>query len=321
MPIKTDLGLLGGADALMKGAIEGYERAQDRKMKQMELEAKLNSDKENRERQSKEDIEKTRRGLFDDRNKFQETYGFTPDNQQDIYDKTVISQEQAPQHVDPETGMLQSGFLVKPSGVLTKAEREQQRLDNQDRHQMTMEDLAREGLLLKKQTANKEKGGKLLTDAAVGAMAGYDSAESQLQDVLAGITRQSENMGPIAGRLSSANPYATDPQAFDATMKTAAQEIAKGLEGGKLSDQDIIRYRKMLPNMSDTPELAKKKVQAFQNLIATKRDAALKNYGAAGYKTGTLGSGARAPKGPPKPKSVIQNGHTYILNEATGEYE
>ena len=28
-----------------------------------------------------------------------------------------------------------------------------------------------------------------------------------------------------------------------------------------------------------------------------------------------------APVTSAKPKSVIQNGHTYILNEATGEYE
>jgi len=83
--------------------------------------------------------------------------------------------------------------------------------------------------------------------------------------------------GPIKGKISQGKAYLELGEAgkraksFDAQLKLNAQTIGKYLEGGKLTDADIDRYKAMLPSLYDSPEVANKKTILLQNLIAKKQ--------------------------------------------------
>ncbi len=128
----------------------------------------------------------------------------------------------------------------------------------------------------------------------------------------------------------------SDAARYGDAAKTNAQIVGKFLEEGKMTDADVPKYERMLPGNGDTPERAKEKLERLSLLIAQKKKSHVDALTAAGYSTGmasgegagqtfdlhkpnAAGTAIAAPTG--KPKSVIQNGHTYILNEQTGQYE
>ena len=129
----------------------------------------------------------------------------------------------------------------------------------------------------------KEKKGKELTAQQTEAISGQDAALKQLDDLEALIGANAESMGPFAGRLGKLNPYNTTAKGMDAAAKLAAQNIGKSLEGGKLTDADIERYRAMLPNMTDAPEVAAEKLNIVRRLVMQRRQADLGAFGKAGY--------------------------------------
>lgn len=138
-----------------------------------------------------------------------------------------------------------------------------------------------------KKEAKEDKGSKL-TSEQTQILSGYDSGDKQLQEIEKRIDENSAIMGPIYGRVSGGLGYGTAAKAFDARMKLAAQDIGKSLEGGKLAEGDVPRYREMLPNITDTPEVAKEKIAILREQIATKRQAAINTFGAGGYNVSKL---------------------------------
>lgn len=184
--------------------------------------------------------------------------------------------------------------------------------------------------------------GSKLTAEQTALISGIDTSEQQLAKIEKIIDESSPIMGPIAGRLASLSPYATETKGFDAQMKLAAQKIGVSLERGKLTDADIDRYRAMLPNISDTPDVAKQKIAIVKQLLADEKTAQIETLAKSGYNVSkfmtppepSAAPAAQAPAkggsslfGPKeavageKPKRIIQNGHEYIYNPATGTYE
>ena len=93
------------------------------------------------------------------------------------------------------------------------------------------------------------------------------------------------SLGPVVGRLKSLNPWDTEAKLLEAETLKAAQNIGRYMEGGKLADKDIERYRMMLPNITDTPEVAKGKAAAVREMVESKHGKSLESLGAQGYNT------------------------------------
>ena len=74
-------------------------------------------------------------------------------------------------------------------------------------------------------------------------------------------------MGPIMGRTLGQDPWNTKARDFDAAMQLATQMAGKFLEGGVLRKEDTEKYRKMLPQLSDTPAVAKLKIARMEKLV------------------------------------------------------
>lgn len=99
-------------------------------------------------------------------------------------------------------------------------------------------------------------------------------------------------MGPIEGRLRGANPYDTDAQKFQADITRAAQKIGKYMEGGVLRAEDTIKYEKMLPALSDTPEVASYKLSQVNTMLEQKQLEEADTLQQQGYNTkGVLSGG------------------------------
>lgn len=181
---------------------------------------------------------------------------------------------------------------------------------------------------------------KALTSEQTDKFSGYENAVKQLHGLSQAYKENTDLVGPVKGRIAKLNPYDTKAQKLGALSDLAAQVIGKSLEGGKLTDQDVLRYRTMLPQPSDTPEVAEEKIQNLLAYVAERQASDIDTAKSANFnvknisrltppqtgltppgKKSTLVPEAHADNKPPKPQVVKQNGHTYRLNPNTGKYE
>jgi hypothetical protein len=120
------------------------------------------------------------------------------------------------------------------------------------------------------QKTQKSGAGSGLTTTAAGQLGELESSY-KLADTLTGVVdTYKDKMGPFGGRVNAANPYDTNAQAFQSQMKLSAQVIGKALEGGVLRKEDELKYEKILPQIGDTPEVAKKKIENVKALLKQK---------------------------------------------------
>ncbi len=116
---------------------------------------------------------------------------------------------------------------------------------------------------------------------AQASLQGLDELENAID------TWGGDYFGPVRGGLlgSVAQKFglAGDRAGLNSQIGMLAQTIGRALEGGKLSDADIDRYREMLPNLADTPGNAKKKLQAVRNMVELQVSQSQQGFTQAGY--------------------------------------
>lgn len=156
-----------------------------------------------------------------------------------------------------------------------------------------------------------------LTAGQSEALSGHDAALKQLDGVDTALDQYAPMMGPIEGRARGANPYDTDAQTFDAQLKLVAQNVGKALEGGKLAEGDITRYRQMLPNLSDTPDVAKRKVEALRELVRQKQRSDIDTARRAKFDVSGFDS---APSKPPPQRTISRKQYNPRLNKTRFTY-
>jgi len=91
-------------------------------------------------------------------------------------------------------------------------------------------------------------------------------------------------LGPIKGTIRGKIPYDVDAQTFQSEMMTATQIIGKALEGGVLRQEDVKKYEKILPKISDTPEVARNKIAGVLEKLQNQLKARQEEMRASGYK-------------------------------------
>lgn len=194
--------------------------------------------------------------------------------------------------------------------------------------------------LKKIEAANQAAIGKTLPAATAESFGDAEASKLALQNAQNQFVSNKDIAGPIAGRAAGLQGMLEIGDAgkrakvFDAQLKINAQSIGKYLEGGKLTDADIDRYKQMLPNISDSPDVAEKKTQLLQNLITQKQQAQVQSLQQAGYNVKNISlkdfvakqAGGQMPEkntvtAGSMPRRVIQNGNQFILDEKTGEYK
>lgn len=136
---------------------------------------------------------------------------------------------------------------------------------------------------------NAEKKGKTLPATEAQSLGDANSSFQALQDANQKFQDNASITGPFQGRVSSLAAWGQvgdrGKQAanLDAELKKNAQTIGKYLEGGKLTNEDIDRYKKLLPTITDDPSVAAEKAKILQTMIAQKQAAQKETFGQAGY--------------------------------------
>lgn len=140
-------------------------------------------------------------------------------------------------------------------------------------------------------------GGKMLPSGDVLKVQEGASIPKMLNNLDATLTNKAALFGPVRGRAGSLNPYNTDAQTVDAQMRTASQAFGKFMEGGVLRKEDEEKYRKMFPQLSDQPDVAKNKLALVRQQLIDKQNADVAALGAQGYRT----KGFKELKSKPEP--------------------
>lgn len=122
---------------------------------------------------------------------------------------------------------------------------------------------------------------------------------TMLQDLRNTIGKNKDAFGPVTGRLGAMNPWNERSQTIDAQMRSAAQSFGRFMEGGVLRKEDEEKYRKMFPDLKDTPDVAANKLALVDRLLQQKQQGDTAALQSAGYNTGGLmGGGGLVPEPP-----------------------
>ena len=334
MGYENDLANLGLISGGAQGFIKGMQDAENNKYRKMEFDSKMQIQEEQRKRDALEQAIKLRSsGLMQG-----------PDGQlseDPAQTKRADIMKLAGSHQRPvygESGEL-TGAELDPAYAQFGLERAQAQamFDPYGAKSAQAQNAKLETSKKLKDAAQEAKGFKLAPDKVLQVQQGAQIPK-MLQDVRATLESNKKLFGPAMGRLGSMNPYDTTSQTVNAQMSTAAQSIGRYMEGGVLRKEDEEKYRKMLPTLTDTPEVAANKLDLVEKMLSDKQNADVGALKSQGYDTqgfsqlpeGKLPKGlvkqgltkkASSAPAPEKAKTVIQNGHTYTLNPKTGEYE
>lgn len=131
--------------------------------------------------------------------------------------------------------------------------------------------------------------GRQLPPASVLAVNEGKSVARMLPEVEDALVKNAAIFGPAAGRVGQANPYDTTAQTVDARMRTAAQSFGRFMEGGVLRKEDEEKYRKMFPQLSDTPDVAQNKLAIVRRMLAQQYQSQRQALGDSGYDVNGLG--------------------------------
>jgi hypothetical protein len=165
--------------------------------------------------------------------------------------------------------------------------------------------------------------GRILPANTVMALNEGQAVARMLPDVEKAIMANAGIMGPISGRIKGANPYNTNAQTVDAQFRAASQSFGRFMEGGVLRKEDEEKYRKMFPQFSDKPDVAKNKLAIVRRLLASKYESDRTTMGKSGYDVSGLGtleipaSLFDAPDG--NGKIRVSNGSEVLLIDAADE--
>lgn len=129
--------------------------------------------------------------------------------------------------------------------------------------------------------------GKALTQTEVSGIAALNQAEMDL-DVLEKIYQDlgPDYGGPVAGRVKSLAMGGQNPNiaALENAITAATPNLARGVfrEVGVLTDQDVARYKQLLPSPTDTQEVRTRKIKQLRDRIAQGRKEMVTSLQAAG---------------------------------------
>lgn len=146
-------------------------------------------------------------------------------------------------------------------------------LTQEEQGLLLLEDLAKTGgkNIDKLQTVFSYFGGQgtdttKLSDAAIKEVSDLQAALTDLGNLSQTLQSNTRFTGPVRGAVAAANPF-SDARKVQAEIDRVRQVVGKALEGGVLRKEDEEKYRKILPTINDTPELAQAKIQSLNRAI------------------------------------------------------
>jgi len=176
--------------------------------------------------------------------------------------------------------------------------------------------------------ADKKEQEARLTPKQISDVTALDNALGVINNIQA--EKPKFDTGPVSARQNSlAQMFGMDDaqkSKFKADIQSNVAEYIKSISGAAVSDQERAFLLQNMPTMADNDATFSAKLQLVKDRLERNKDNMLTNMNKSGKNvkdyqdTSTLTkSDNKALQN--KPKTVTQNGHTYTLDEATGEYK
>lgn len=128
--------------------------------------------------------------------------------------------------------------------------------------------------------------------------------------------------GPLAGRIRNMNPLDTNVGRIRNLVTAATPNLARGVfrEVGVLTDADVERYQKLLPNVNDTAAQRKQKFADLRKRLESTRKETLGNLQASGRDVAGIQEKVAADAAPDAPASITGfDGKQYSLTTIGGK--
>lgn len=129
------------------------------------------------------------------------------------------------------------------------------------------------------------KGGRGLPEKSSTELSNFDNALRELKTLSQELQSNSTLLGPVMGQIATWNPYDVPSQKIDSFLRRVAQNVGKALEGGVLRKEDEQKYRRMLPKLTDTYEVATYKLRGILDSMQSKRNLYLDALTKSGFDT------------------------------------
>lgn len=220
--------------------------------------------------------------------------------QSDVTDTSPLA---TPPESDP-TGWVDQGGGVYSKVILDPS-------GNPSRQVLAMPDPAdpsRPKVIQTVDLAKQEKSGKgsELLQEQMKVVSNIKSAEftlGEIENKLAQITAR----GPMTGRARAANPYDVEAQSLENMVNSLVPGLARGVFGevGVLTDKDVDRYKKMIPNIKTDPGVARKIVEELRKKLDSSLKTNLDVWQASGYDVEGLRDTFKVEKSSPESASVL----------------
>lgn len=261
-------GLLQGFGAAIPAAIEGYQNQKAFDLKQKETQAKIEAQADNKRWQ------KIQRELAAKKLGYDIEEG--PSGE---YELIKAEQADTPGMLSQADELYMKGFERDEMGNLGPTEWKQQQLSKNDlsgllkqyqlRDVMRKEEQAQRGKPLDRNTIKMLSEGKAIPNT-------LSTVEKTIEDNL-------QLFDPIKGTARSYNPYDKDVRIIDAQLRAAAQQFGRYMEGGVLRKEDEEKYRRMMPQLGDTPAVAKGKLKVVKEMLDRQQKQYVEDYTSQGF--------------------------------------
>ncbi len=159
-----------------------------------------------------------------------------------------------------------------------QTELEKAKLGEVSRHNRAMEGIARE-------RPDRPAENPKLTAAVTEQIAAIDTSQRELDDLLANYEKVgSENIFGRAWNAATSFLGAGEAARFTDLLKPVTQDVGKGLEGGKLAEGDIHRYREMMPGVGEDKARGIAKIKNLKRMAEIKRAELVNQLRGQGFK-------------------------------------
>jgi hypothetical protein len=297
--LNDGLGFLAkGIEGFAQGMMDG----EDRKYKRMEMEAKLEAQRQDKER---EDAEREAKRAMDDFTRKDKEF----DNRAKIISMgkklPTLAEGQSVYDVPLESLETDYGYLSAKAMASATAD------PYGSKSRPTEGEFTASNFATRMQKANAD-----LEKLIAG---GFDPSS--------GKTALNEAIPDGRGLISRTAESFKDPKvkSYQQAKRNFVSAVLRKESGAAISIPEYIEEeKKYFPQPGDTPEVLQQKTETRAMAIQNMNAQGGRALGLMGQPAGMIPKGKIAkPKGSAtvKPQTVIQNGHTYTLNPQTGQYE
>ncbi len=127
-------------------------------------------------------------------------------------------------------------------------------------------------------SVSQSKGKKVLPAGTVSMLSDGRALPNLVSDLDKIVTDNESKFWPIAWRVAWWNEYDTSGQNIQSKLKLVSQIVGKFMEWWVLRKEDEVKYEKMLPNLKDSPEVAKSKIENVKNILEQKYKWYIQDY-------------------------------------------